>query len=403
MFVCWCFVCRVPRLSTEQDWSFLSRRARKLSRKALDNLQQEQEAALAKELRARARREAQAKRDQKKLEQQQQEAAGAVGGEQTGEGPEAIENLQPTAPSALSQQHPDQPLLNLGVSLAAFVGTSDAAPGPSHTTVLCDRCHKARFVSPSELSESSDSDEWACHMLPRIGMCSVPDDEVVAVAGKQGAQALAVQGVHTRRQLADASVDVSLEDMHQAAAKDMHQDAAKDCLTSSSTAPTPTTTTATTKPTASAGETEGVSRVHPSLLTPIASMAVVRAAGDVVSAFVAARHGGTAPAEAQQAAADLGESGAADRVASVWIDTARSQELDEMMPGVVPDPGLCAAFEAMGVGTVAELATFDMSFLEPELRASGVDVASDTLRGYQKAAQSLIQVRPWAAAYGSAL
>ena len=308
--------------SPEQDWSFLSHRARTLSRKALENARQAHEAHMRKEERRRLR-EAKAASRKHKQQRAHAPALRPADGSTGQDSAPAVAAAPATAASgdapAGDASHSDA-LAALGVTVAQLVQGethADLTAQENCVTVLCDTCHKARFVLEPELTADGgdgggdDDAPWYCSSVPRIGACTAPDDEVQALVGCAAARVLASHAVVTRRQLADASVGVDEGAM----------------ATALAAAP------------------------HPTLLRSIASAAVVCAASEVLVAHLSPDD---ASAQRLALAKATGADSAADAVALSWIQAAREAELEDMMPMLVPDSGARAALSSCGVETPGE-------------------------------------------------
>ncbi|GLD91726.1 hypothetical protein PINS_up000259 [Pythium insidiosum] len=87
------------------------------------------------------------------------------------------------------------------------------------TTVYCDTCNKARILSLPEAAQArvETTDRWTCSLLAGVdgkdASCAALDDEVEQIAGRKLALLLEKVQIATRRDLANASLPVTLKQL----------------------------------------------------------------------------------------------------------------------------------------------------------------------------------------------
>ncbi|OQS01092.1 hypothetical protein ACHHYP_01842 [Achlya hypogyna] len=200
-------------LLPDEDWSYLDTRTRTLSAKAL--------AAQVVTQSFGANTNSQYYRN----EPQTPAAA-------TREATAADEDLKPELANrnpAIEPSHVDRAAMRSVVAKAALArlrtttlapptASSEAVEGAAAdasamTTVVCDRCSKARMFpsAHNDLLGIDGAGDWTCENLVRLGRtdgCVMPDDEVLALAADTSVAACLQQlGITSRAQLADADAE----------------------------------------------------------------------------------------------------------------------------------------------------------------------------------------------------
>ncbi|KAL3673542.1 hypothetical protein V7S43_001249 [Phytophthora oleae] len=249
-------------LVPEEDWSFIDTRARVMSEKAMEAMQNEEEYKLWKQGKqgdTRSNRTSSSKPESKKKTKPAKRSAAKETKPEiidlNSSGEEKVEVAEPkrapptqtralsakeATPNTLRSAAAQAALARLdrhaqtGAVVSAFLREEKSATTSSvkkevivdedeteseeeveeATTVYCDSCKKARILSPEEAENADlDKDPWTCASLAgtgRNGGCDAIDDEVAQITGAPIAEYLRKAAITTRQELADTSVGATM-------------------------------------------------------------------------------------------------------------------------------------------------------------------------------------------------